>query len=64
MMTLKIEYSRGIATTNDNKLVICVNKTTTYFDYDPSHENHVLKLGQDGDESKKLKYGRVPSGWW
>ncbi|WAR08228.1 TRIM3-like protein [Mya arenaria] len=55
MATLNIEYPRGIATTNDNKLVICVNKTTTYFDYDPSHQNRVLKLGPDGDESKELK---------
>ena len=55
MATLNIEYPRGIATTNDNKLVICVNKTTTYFDYDSKHQNRVLKLGPDGDESKELK---------
>lgn len=55
MATLNIEYPRGIATTNDNKLVICVNNTTTYFDYEPSHQNKVLKLGPDGDESKELK---------
>lgn len=55
MATLNIEYPRGIAATNDNKLVICVNNTTTYFDYDPSHQNKVLKLGPNGDESKELK---------
>ncbi|XP_045196444.2 tripartite motif-containing protein 45-like isoform X2 [Mercenaria mercenaria] len=55
MATLNIECPRGIATTNDNKLVICVNNTTTYFDYEPSHQNKVLKLGPDGDESKELK---------
>lgn len=55
MATLNIEYPRGIATTNDNKLVICVNKTTTYFEYESTHQNKVLKLGPDGDESKELK---------
>lgn len=55
MATLNIEYPRGIATTNDNKLVICVNSSTTYFEYEPSHQNKVLKLGPDGDESKELK---------
>ena len=55
MATLNIEYPRGIATTNDNKLIICVNKTTTYFEYEEGHENKVLKLGPDGDESKELK---------
>lgn len=55
MATLNIEYPRGIATTRDNKLVICVNKTTTYFDYEDGHVNRVLKLGPDGDESKELK---------
>ena len=54
MATLNIEYPRGIATTHDNKLVICVNKSTTYFDYQASHVNKVLKLGPDGDESKEL----------
>ncbi|KAL4233340.1 tripartite motif-containing protein 46 [Mactra antiquata] len=55
MATLNIEYPRGIATTNDNKLVICVNNTTTYFDYESTHQNKVFKLGPDGDESKELK---------
>lgn len=55
MATLNIEYPRGIATTQDNKLVICINRTTTYFDYEPGHENKVLKLGPDGDESKELQ---------
>lgn len=55
MATLNIEYPRGIATTQDNKLVICVNKSTTYFDYELGHDNRVIKLGPDGDESKELK---------
>ena len=55
MATLNINYPRGIATTTDNKLVICVNETPTYFDYSYQHKNKVLKLGPDGDESKELK---------
>lgn len=55
MATLNINYPRGIATTSDNKLVLCANETTTYFDYSFQHQNKVLKLGPDGDESKELK---------
>ena len=55
MASLNINYPRGIATTCDNKLVLCANETTTYFDYSFQHKNKVLKLGPDGDESKELK---------
>ena len=55
MASLNISYPRGIATTSDNKLVLCANETTTYFDYSSQHNNKVLKLGPDGDESKELK---------
>ncbi|KAK3582875.1 hypothetical protein CHS0354_012487 [Potamilus streckersoni] len=51
MATMSIKYPRGIACTRDCRLVVCVVTSPTYFDYNPSHENVVLKFGPDGEET-------------